>query len=227
MILRFLVILFEWHALIISHCIQCLNSLYTTRSLKSVPCAFIHVKLLFVASFSKVLQTCDISHIEQQQKQAKQAVKQSKAGTPIEYRQTSTQPKSRQKRQDIQPSQHPETLSQRTSRSSSVGSTVPIQGMRSNQVKTVSTVGKKKGGKLEYSVTDFIHDIETIYFTPRQHKFWMYYQNVNSEPSFKDVMSVSVGSIRSSDYISGRNVLWSYHRDDHSLPSVTNYKLVK
>lgn len=172
-------------------------------------------------------QTDVISHIEQQQKQAKQTVQQKKTGTSKANRQTSTQPKSRQKRQDRRSSQHPPTPSQRELRSSHIDPTQPAQGVRSNQVKSENALSKKKGEKLEYSVTDFIRDIETIYYTPRQHKFWIYYQNVNSEPSFKDVMSISPGNFKASDYVVGKNVLWSYHRDEHSLPTVANYKLVK
>ena len=94
-------------------------------------------------------------------------------------------------------------------------------------MKEESQVPKKKYNKGSYPGQDFIHDIEYHYFTPKEQKFWLFYKTVDGQPTFKEVNPIASPLIKVNDYITQRNVLYEYHRNDQMIPIADNYKIVK
>lgn len=96
-----------------------------------------------------------------------------------------------------------------------------------NSKSNVETVPNEKKNTKLYNVKSFINDVEYTYFTPHQQKFWLFYQNVDCEPSFKDVIPVSSKAIKPTDYIYQKNILWEYSRNKNQIPMVNRYRIVK
>lgn len=86
---------------------------------------------------------------------------------------------------------------------------------------------KKKRQSYELFARDFVKEIDNVFFTPHQQKFWMFYQNVDCEASFKDVVPVSQKRFKPNEYLYRSNVIWEYSRVGKPLPMSNQYRVVK
>ena len=79
---------------------------------------------------------------------------------------------------------------------------------------------KKKGVKNSYNVKEFVKEIELLFFTPHEQKFWLFYKNVNMQNSFKDVFPLTK-VINPFAF-----PLWEYHVNDIMISPSDNSRIV-